>query len=182
MPTVIGDKVTQFSTRAQGGFTYLALMFLIAIIGLAAAASVQLGAISHRRDAEAQLIHTGQVYKLALGSYLENTPEGMGPHTAPKRLEDLLRDPRFPFVKRHIRQLFADPITGKADWRLIYDEKGGIIGVFSRSKEKPIRVDNFPDEFFYFARKKTYSDWQFVYGVPCDENVCMLPPQPSQLN
>ncbi|NSL56716.1 MULTISPECIES: type II secretion system protein [Uliginosibacterium] len=165
----------QTSARLAG-FTYIGLLLVIAVIGLAAGSAIQLGAISQRRQVEDELMFVGLQYKRAIRSYFEAAPPG-ATAAAPARLEDLLRDPRFPQVKRHIRRLYADPLTGKNDWVLIRTLDGqGILGVHSRSPETPIRVDNFPDEFFHFKGKKRYADWVFVYGVVCTDAGCELAP------
>lgn len=165
--------------RSSSGFTYLGLLLVIAIISLTAATSVQLGAIVQRRQAEDELLFIGLQYKRAIRSYFESSPPG-APSAAPPRLEDLLRDPRFPNPKRHIRRLYPDPLTGRNDWALIHTLDGqGILGVHSRSREKPIRIDHFPDEFFHFKGKKRYADWVFVYGVVCTDSGCEI--SPSQI-
>lgn len=160
----------------RGGFSYLGLLIVIAILSLSATTTVQLGAIVQRRQAEDQLLFVGLQYKRAIRSYFEAAPPGTTA-TAPARLEDLLRDPRFPQVRRHIRRLYEDPMTGKLDWVLIHSVDGkGILGLHSRAKETPIRMDNFPDEFFHFKNKKRYADWVFVYGVVCTDAGCEINP------
>ena len=160
--------------KRSTGISYLGLLFVIAIIGMAAAATVQLGAIAHRRLAEAELLFVGLQYKNAIRSYFEAAPPG-STAAAPTRLEDLVRDPRFPGVRRHLRKIYADPLTGKADWVMIRTTDGrGILGVHSRSMESPIRRDNFPDEFFHFKGRERYADWVFVYGVVCSDQGCEI--------
>ena len=51
---------------AQGGFAYLALLISIAIIGVAAAGTIQLGAIYQRRVAEKELLYVGGEFQRAL--------------------------------------------------------------------------------------------------------------------
>lgn len=163
------------------GFTYVGLMIVVALISLLATASVQFGAVYQRRQAEDQLLFVGLQYKQAIRSYFEATPVG-AVATPPARLEDLLRDPRFPGVKRHIRQLYPDPLTGKMDWVLIRASDGrGILGVHSRSTEHPIRIANFPDEVFHFKGQKSYAQWVFVYGVVCSEAGCEIDTKTNDL-
>jgi type II secretory pathway pseudopilin PulG len=168
-------SLSRFHTaRSLGGFSYVGLLIALAIISLSAAATVQLGAIVYRRHAEEELIYIGLQYKRAIRSYFEAAPVGV-PSTPPTRLEDLVRDPRFPGVKRHIRTIYNDPLTGKPDWVLIKSPDGkGFLGVRSRSKETPIRMENFPDEIFYFKNKTRYADWVFVYGVVCSDIGCEI--------
>lgn len=168
------------SRLRYSGFTYIGMLLVVAIISLTASFSVQLGGIAQRRQAEDELLFVGLQYKRAIRSYFEAAPPGT-PSTAPPRLEDLLKDPRFPYPKRHIRRLYADPLTGNNDWVLIRTLDGqGILGVHSRSKEKPIRIDNFPDEFFHFKGKERYADWVFVYGVVCTDAGCEISPAQIQ--
>lgn len=157
------------------GFTYIALLMFVAIIGLAAAATIQVGAITQRRQAEDQLLFVGLAMRAAIKGYYEGTPVGT-PSSAPRRLEDLLRDPRYPNPKRYLRQIYIDPLTGTKDWGLIRSADCGLLGVYSKSKAAPIKIANFPDDFFYFIGKKSYADWVFVYGVVCTDNGCELPP------
>ncbi|MDQ8021272.1 MAG: type II secretion system protein [Moraxellaceae bacterium] len=171
----MSNKRHNRSTRAAG-FTYVGLMIMLALIGVAAAATVQIGGVVQRRAAEEELLFVGLQFKQAVKSYFEKTPIGNAA-TAPRRLEDLVKDPRFPNTIRHLRQIYPDPLTGKTDWGLIRSTDGGILGVYSRSKDVPIRVDNFPDEFFHFKGKKTFRDWVFVYGVVCEDRGCTLPQQ-----
>lgn len=167
-------------TRRAGmtGFSYLGLLVMVAIISLTATMTLQTGAVLQRRKAEDELLFVGLQFKSAIRSYFDSTPAGLVA-TAPRNLDDLLRDPRFPQPKRHLRKLYLDPLTGTTDWGLIHTADGkGILGVYSKSKGTPIRVANFPDEVFYFEGKKKYSDWVFVYGVVCQNMGCELPPQP----
>jgi type II secretory pathway pseudopilin PulG len=172
----IRKRLAQRPARGRGnrGFTYVGLMVMVAIIAIVAAASVQIGAIAQRRMAEEELLAVGLEFKSAVRGYFEATPVGT-PSTAPRRLEDLLRDPRYPSVKRYLRKIYDDPLTGKPDWGIVRSTDGGILGVFSKAEGKPIRQDNFPDEFFHFRNKKNYRGWVFVYGVVCTDEGCELP-------
>ena len=161
------------------GFSYIGLLVIVAVLAIVAAGTVQTGAIVQRRDAEEAEISIGLEFKTAVRSYFEATPSGM-PSSAPRSLQDLLRDPRFPYPKRHLRKIYDDPLTGKPDWGLIHSPEGGILGVFSKAQGIPIRQDNFPDELFYFKNKQSYRGWVFVYGVVCTEVGCDLPNHEDQ--
>lgn len=170
------------TVRRPAGFTYVGLMFAIALIGLAAAASVQLGSAMQRRQAEDELLFVGMQYKEAIRSYFEAAPAG-AVASPPARLEDLLRDPRFPNVRRHLRTLYPDPITGKMDWVLIKSVDGkGILGLHSRSLARPVRLDGFPDDVFHFKGKTSYAQWVFVYGVVCMESGCKIDHKTNDLS
>lgn len=145
---------------AQGGFTYLALMILVAILALATSATLTLGSIAQRRDAERRLLEVGDTYRRAIASYVNSSPGGN--RSYPASLDDLLRDPRYPGVRRHLRQLYPDPITGKSEWGLIPAPGGGIMGVRSLSEAKPIKIAEFEAENESFEGKSRYADWAFV--------------------
>jgi type II secretory pathway pseudopilin PulG len=150
---------------AQGGFAYLALLIAIAIIGVAAAATIQLGEIYQRREAEKELLYIGDEFQHALLSYSEATP--LGQPTQPRTLDDLVLDPRYPNPVRHLRKIYADPITGKDDWVLVKSPDGQTIaGIHSASTAHPIQIANFPAEFRGFERRKSYTQWVFIARLP----------------
>ncbi|MBW8844302.1 MAG: type II secretion system protein [Burkholderiales bacterium] len=100
------------------GFTYLLLLFVLALGGVALAALGEQELTRQRREREAELRFRGEAIAAALGRYAERTPVGHLP--LPQRLDELLADKRFPKPQRHLRQLYADPFTGKADWELVW--------------------------------------------------------------
>ncbi len=161
--------------RHARGFTYLGLLFLLAAMGLAAAGTVKLGHIQQRRMAEDELLFIGHQFRRALRSYHEAAPSG-ATQTAPRSLDDLLRDTRSAHTRRHLRRIDTDPLTGRPEWGLIRATDGSLLGLHSLSDQTPIRMDNFPSEFFHFKDKRSYQDWVFVYGVECIDAGCKLPP------
>jgi len=151
--------------NTQQGYAYLALLILISIIGVAAAAMVQLGSVYQRRAAERELLFVGGEFQRALLSYALATP--VGQPNQPRTLDELVRDPRYPNVVRHLRKLYADPMTGKADWELVRSPDGQtIVGVHSASHARPIQISHFSGEFRGFNDAKTYGDWVFVARLP----------------
>jgi type II secretory pathway pseudopilin PulG len=146
----------------EGGFTYIGLLILLAIIGITSAASLQVGSVLQRRAAEEELLEIGTEFRNALLSYANATPVGVS--RAPQTLQDLVKDPRYPGVRRHLRKLYADPITGKEEWGVVYALDGnGIVGVYSLSQAKPIKIGNFDQAFPGFANRNTYREW--VFGI-----------------
>ncbi|MBC3874901.1 type II secretion system protein [Undibacterium sp. LX15W] len=145
---------------ASGGFTYIGLLILLALMGITTVAAIHLGFIMQRRSAEQELLEIGREYKNAFISYAIATP--VGANRYPKSLEDLLLDPRYTQKKRHLRKIYIDPINDDNTWGLIKSPDGtGIIGVHSLSNAQPIKVGNFDDEFIQFADKRSYRDWVF---------------------
>lgn len=144
----------------QQGFTYLGLMILVAILALATSATLTLGSIAQRREAEQRLLEVGEAYRRAIASYLNSSPAG--DRRYPAALSDLLKDPRYPAIRRHLRQLYPDPITGKNDWVLVPAPGGGIMGVHSVSNAPPIKIAEFETENQIFEDKSRYSEWVFA--------------------
>ncbi|OFJ47969.1 type II secretion system pseudopilin PulG [Janthinobacterium lividum] len=147
--------------RLQCGFTYLGLIILVAILGLVGAAGLKMGSLLQRQAAEQELLDIGAQFSDALYSYAAATPPGQPQQ--PPNLAALLRDPRFPQVRRHLRKLFVDPITGRAEWGLLYQPGSNlIIGVHSLSKATPLKVGNFAPRFAGFEGRVHFSQWHFM--------------------
>lgn len=149
-------------SRARcGGFTYLGLIILVAIIGLVGAAALKVGALLQRAAAEEELLEIGAAFSEALRSYAAATPPGQPQQ--PPNLEALLKDPRSPAIRRHLRKVFVDPLTGKAEWGIMYiGDKTGVLGVYSRSAAKPLKIANFDARFPNFLNKQHIYDWKFT--------------------
>lgn len=145
----------------ERGFTYIWMMFTVAAIGLTLAAAGQSWRTQAQREKEKELIFAGDQLRRAIGSYYESSP---GAKRFPPSLEKLLLDDRFPFVKRHLRKIFADPLTGKFEWGLITQPGVGIMGVHSLSTGKPRKHANFHERYADFEKAETYKDWKFVYS------------------
>lgn len=144
------------------GFSYIALLILIAVMGVAMAATGDLWATASQREKEAQLLFVGDHFRLAIRHFYE---QAGAVRRYPTSLDELLLDPRFPSPHRYLRRIYVDPMTGTTDWGLVLGPNGEITGVFSRSAEKPIKRADFRPEDAAFEGKDKYSDWQFVYLV-----------------
>ena len=153
----------QTGKRAEHGFAYVLLLAAIACIGISASASLSLGSAVARRDAEEQLLAIGVEFQRALHSYAAATPAG-----APglRTLNDLLKDPRVPGIKRHLRQIYADPLTGRQQWGEVKDSAGFIVAVHSLAEGKPVRQKGFAPELAgpLFESAGSYRSW--VFGLP----------------
>lgn len=146
--------------RGQQGFTYVIAMFLVALLSVVGLRGVQITLTKERREKEAQLFDAGMAYRQAIRSYYENTPGTA--KTYPASLESLLLDERTTTMRRHLRKLYRDPMTG-GDWGLIRTDGGGIKGVFSMSDRVPLKQGGFPDQMASSQGAQKYSDWQFSY-------------------
>lgn len=158
----------------EDGFTYLGLMIALAVIGVAAAGTLQLGAVMQRRAAEEQLLDIGTEFRAALKAYGDNSPAGTP--RSPRALQDLVRDPRYANPKRYLRKVYADPLAGGTKWGLVLTPDGtGILGVYSLSTEKPIKVANFPQAYQSFTNQTSYRKWIFTPA----QLAPVPPPQPQ---
>ena len=136
----------------QRGFTYILLLWWVAISGVLLAALGQQWLVESRRQKELELEFRGRQIGLALRAYRDTTPEGQ--LSAPANLSELLEDKRGPKPKRHLRQLWPDPITGKP-W--VLERQGDrIIAVHSSSNAIAIRPP---------SGVETYQQWWFDANV-----------------
>jgi hypothetical protein len=68
---------------------------------------------------------------------------------------------------RHLRRIYADPMSGKAQWGIVeVPGGGGIMGVYSLSEEKPIKTGNFSTRQASFEDAENYTKWTFTYSPP----------------
>ncbi|MEM8510823.1 type II secretory pathway pseudopilin PulG [Massilia sp. MP_M2] len=164
----------------QAGFTYLGLIIFVTIIGLVGAATLKIGALLQRVAAEEELLDIGAAFSAALDSYAAATPQGASPY--PPSLKELLKDPRVPGVRRHLRKIFVDPLTGKAEWGVVYlgDGTTGVVAVHSLSTARPLKIANFDSRFAGLDNADTISAWRFKARDPAlGQGPGQLQPRPA---
>ncbi|MBS4095542.1 MAG: type II secretion system protein [Sulfuricella sp.] len=142
------------------GFTYLAVMLFIAIMGVALAAVGTVWHTAQQQEKEQELLFIGNQFRRAINHYAMFAPSVAGRY--PARLEDLLKDPRFPGIRRHLRKIYTDPITGRAEWGLFKNASGEIIGVYSLSEDVPLKKAHFSKADQNFESATKYTDWVFM--------------------
>ncbi|HTT36551.1 MAG TPA: type II secretion system protein [Burkholderiales bacterium] len=157
----------------ESGFTYLGLLFFVAILGAALVAVAQVWHTEVRRQKEADLLFIGNQFRQAIGGYYERTPGTVKQY--PKQFEDLMMDPRFPDTRRYLRKVYVDPMTGKAEWGMVRAPDGGIVGVYSLSDQAPLKVAGFREADAGFTDATSYHGWVFAY-VPASQ--AGTPPNP----
>lgn len=160
----------------QGGFTYFMLLWWVALSGVMLAAASQHWRFERQRDKEAEMVARATEIQAALQSYHRVALPGQ-PAGWPKSLAELVADQRGPHVVRHLRRVWTDPLTGRADWGLVMDEpvattapthapsaapttmsrldharEPAIRGVYSRATGQPIRPP---------LGVQRYADWRF---------------------
>ncbi len=156
------NMIYRYYPRSFQGFTYIGLLIIIAIAGIALSVVGVLWQTEMKREREKELLFVGNQFKQAINSYYQNTPSSI--KKLPTKLDDLLLDSRSPNIKRHLRQMYLDPMTGKANWGLEM-QKGAINGVYSISLSKPIKKNGFKDGYETFTDAVHYSDWKFTFNA-----------------
>lgn len=160
------------TVRRSAGYTYIGLLVFLALLALASARTLEFASLAQQRHNEAELLFIGAQVTTALSSYYAATPAGQS--RFPATLQDLLRDPRYPGVRRHLRRAYVDPLTGKAEWGLVAAPGGGFMGIYSLSQQAPLKVDGFEPALADFAEKKKYSEWRFI-ALPAGGQVATPP-------
>jgi type II secretory pathway pseudopilin PulG len=145
-------------TRRAPGFTYMTVLFIVAILGGGLALTGEVWHTSAMREKEAELLHIGHQYRKAIERYYLSGPQ----RQYPRSLDDLLKDPRQPGTVRHLRKLHPDPITGR-DWSIVKAPDGGVLGVHSESDAAPFKTAGFKLRDRSFEGAQKYSDWKFIY-------------------
>ena len=145
------------------GFTYIGILVFVAVLGLASAMTLEVASTAARRSAERELRGIGGEFNAAFKSYFLSSPKGTPAY--PHMLEDLLRDPRFPGLRRHLRRIYADPLTGHTEWGLVPAPGGGIMGVYSLAQGTPMgRAENaLKANLPPGTPKGGYAEWMFGY-------------------
>lgn len=164
--------------HTQHGFTYLWLLLVVALMGTGLAVVGEMHQTAAQRDREQELLSIGMQFRAALVSYRDaqryDRPAAAGPASAgpagfgavdprqrPASLDELLKDPRFPGIKRHLRRVYVDPMTGKAEWGLVM-ENGRIAGIHSLSTAAPIKQAGFEGADLAFQGAEQYRAWVFA--------------------
>lgn len=150
--------------RRQQGFGYLLVLLLVVLMGIGLGAAGTLWKTESQRVKENELLFVGEAYRQAIRSYYAAPPGKQ----YPKGLEDLLLDTRQTQLTRHLRKLYPDPITGKAEWGLIMDaDSEQIRGVYSLAPGEPIKQQGFDSRQKDFENAESYGAWRFVVtGTP----------------
>lgn len=150
--------------RAQAGFGYVWVLLAVAVLGIALSAVGEIWSTQAQREREAELLRVGREFRAGFASYFLATKRGVPAY--PLRLEELVEDRRGPEVRRHLRRVYADPITGREDWGLVREADGRIRGVYSRSESSPIKSEGFAPGEEAFETARSYADWRFEYTPP----------------
>lgn len=116
------------SKRSQAGFTYLGVLFAVALIGIGLAAVSEVWVTNADRQKIAQIDWIGQQYVNAIRSYYYANTGSI--HLYPGSVDDLVEDKRYLGIKRYLRSKYQisigdiEPSVG-----VVLAPSGGINGV-----------------------------------------------------
>src|SRR6185503_1987467 len=146
----------------ERGVTYLMLMFVIVLIGIATTTAAKQWKVVVQRELEADLLAKGIEIQNALALYSATIKLGrvMPGEVYPQTLADLTRLP-----KPYLRKVYLDPV-GRGEWEYVRAPTGGIMGVRSKSRAKPFRQHTFPPAVRHFEGRTSYHDWVFQHPSP----------------
>ena len=160
-----GDTTKHTHDVQCAGFTYVAMLFALAIFGMTlAVVGVSWSTVS-QRDKENELMEVGTAYANAIAEYYMLSP---GANKAyPKKLEDLTDDKRFVGIMRHLRQVYRDPMTNSLEWGIIKTADGeGIAGIYSLSEKPTLHTRSIVINDTLTISGSRYADWKFVFIPP----------------
>lgn len=157
------------------GFAFLFTLLLAALLGVSLVVATELDSTLAKRERERQLLQIGHEFRQALARYTvppgsaalpaaaASAAAGMpGAAQYPLQLDDLVLDRRLPRTVRHLRRIYVDPMTGKAEWGLVR-QGGRIVGVYSLATGVPNQRDNFDPDDADFKGAQRYRDWVFMH-------------------
>lgn len=124
-----GMPVRKCASEGQRGFTYLGVLIAIAIMGIGLSAVSEVWVRTARQQKQEELDWIGKQFTQAIGSYYLSTPGGAWVY--PASLDDLLEDRRFATTRRHLREIYANPFSGKPDWEVVMGADGRVHGVLA---------------------------------------------------
>lgn len=151
------------SARRHSGLVLFAVLLLLVLASLGALVGAEVWATAVKREREAELLFVGEQYRRAIESYWRASPGDV--KTLPTSLDVLLKDDRFPMPVRHLRRLYPDPIDAGSGWGLV-KAGNGILGVYSKSEQGPLKRSGFPPHLIGFDSAPTYRQWRFVFQLP----------------
>lgn len=148
--------------KTEAGFSYLMVMMAVTLMGLLTTVAAKQWQTMVQRELELDLLGKGIEIQSALALYSAAAKAGRVTQgeVYPQTLAELIRAPK-PFL----RKVYLDPL-GHSEWELVRAPTGGIMGVRSKSKLRPIKQNNFPSAVRHFQDKQTHYDWVFQHPNP----------------
>src|ERR1700744_5895749 len=108
--------MTKRKHNSEGGYALLFIFAMAAIVAVMLYREMPRVAFEAQRDREQLLIDRGQEYQRAITLYVRKF------NKFPGSMDDLNNTNN----QRFLRRQFVDPMTGKADWRILHAGPGGV--------------------------------------------------------
>jgi type II secretory pathway pseudopilin PulG len=156
-------------TGRARGFTYLAVLWLLAVLAAGSGVAAQRMTTAVQRERETEMRFRAQEIVRAIERYHARTPAGKP--SWPAGLDDLVEDVRHDPPLRHLRRLYDDPFTGRADWRPLRLAGGGLVGVRSRSERPALQLAATVAATRRSGDLLRVGDWTFVAEVAARDNI-----------
>ncbi len=170
------DAIAQ--ARHQGGLVLIALLIMLFLVGVGALAAAEVWATTRKHEREVELLWIGDQYRKAIESFWKATPGGR--KILPHSIDQLLNDDRFPVTLHHLRQAYRDPMTEDGEFEPVVINNA-LMGVHSKSTDKPMKMAQFPKRYEQFATAEDYSQWQFIFLPPNAYSALRVMPAPSPM-
>lgn len=148
----------QTGKQRQHGSVFMGMLVTVAVVAVMLMETGTLWSSVLQRERELELLARGNEIRRAIGLYYK------AGNAFPKALEDLVLDRRQPTVKRYLRRVYADPLTGTTEWGVVPGPGDTIMGVFSQAKGTPFKQGNFAVINQSFTGQGSYQGWVFLYG------------------
>ncbi|WP_151807339.1 type II secretion system protein [Acinetobacter bereziniae] len=143
--------------KFRSGYSYLYFIILIIFLSIFVSNSLLVYSTFVKIEKDRELIRISDLYCNALKSYFANSPNGI--YHYPKKIDFLLRDPRYEKITRYLRKLEVDPISGK-NFTLVKNDFNQIIDIKSNSEIDIYNLKNIQDKFKNQNIRK-YNEIQF---------------------
>ncbi|WP_177414083.1 type II secretion system protein [Pseudomonas sp. KBW05] len=161
--------------QRQHGSVFMGMLVTVAVVAVMLMEVGTLWSSVLQRERELELLARGNEIRRAIGLYYR---EG---NSFPKTLEDLVLDRRQSTVKRYLRRVYDDPLTGSPEWGVVEGPGETIMGVFSTAKGTPFKQGNFAVINQSFTGQGSYQGWVFLYGSVQSNPVTRTAPMGDQL-
>lgn len=159
----------------QQGSVFMGMLVTVAVVAVMLMEVGTLWSSVLQRERELELLARGNEIRRAIGLYYA------AGNTFPKSLEDLVLDRRQPTIKRYLRRVYTDPLTGTTDWGVVAGPGETIMGVFSQAEGIPFKQGNFSVINQRFTGQGSYQGWVFLYGSVQSNPATRTAPMGAQL-
>ena len=148
----------QTGKRRQHGSVFMGMLVTVAVVAVMLMEVGTLWSSVLQRERELELLARGNEIRRAIGLYYA------AGNTFPKSLDELVLDRRQPTIKRYLRRVYDDPLTGNAEWGVVAGPGQTIVGVFSIAKGTPFKQGGFSVINQSFTGQGSYQGWVFLHG------------------